>query len=100
MESFKEHPNVRVDKVRQLITVNVDDKVIIRQKNFRGKGRVSSQQTKQHKNYLGQLEIEGLPVSATYIIGGYLLDRTGTNNLGVYFACYNGTQLERFAKLG
>ncbi|MDN3580366.1 hypothetical protein [Mucilaginibacter flavus] len=99
-ETFKGNSSISVDTIRQIIMVNISDKVLIRQKKFRSYGNISSYSTKQHKKFLKQSSIEGFPEEPTFIVGGYMMDKTNTGMLGVYFACYSANGIEWFTRLG
>jgi hypothetical protein len=99
-DTFRNNPNINVDTIRQIIMVNISDKVLIRQKKFRSYGHISSYSTKQHKKYLQQDSIQGFPDSPTFVVGGYMMDKTNTGMLGVYFACYSANGIEWFTRLG
>lgn len=99
-EAFKDDMNIRVDTIQQIIMVNVSNHVLIRQKKFKNKGSISSYPTRQHKKFLNQDTIAGFPDRPTFIVGGYMMDKTNTEMLGVYFACYSANGLEWFTKLG
>jgi hypothetical protein len=99
-ETFKDHPYVKVDTIRKIITVNISDKVLVRQKKFTQRGRISSASTNQHITYMNQGILPGFPEQATYVVGGYMLNRTSTEMQGVYFGCYSASGVEWFTKLG
>lgn len=73
---FGDRADIKAVEVRGLKVWLVED-FAIRFKKMDGSGRTRSYQTKQQRDFDAQLELPGIPHSATRIAAGYVLDPTG-----------------------
>lgn len=98
--AFKNNPNVKIDKLRQLVLFTINDDFIIRQNKFKSGGRIAKSKTEQYRLFMNQSKLLPLSDSATFIVAGYMMNKHNTEMLGVYFACYSADGLEWFTKVG
>ncbi|MGI8952941.1 MAG: hypothetical protein ACR2FN_15320 [Chitinophagaceae bacterium] len=99
-DKFGHSPEIKVGKWNQVFALKFADLIFLRNKKFRKGGKVSSYHTPQHKSFLKQALIEGLPDDPTFVIGGYIPNDTYTELKGIYLGCWGVDGLEWFTKVG
>lgn len=99
-EAFKNEDGITVGKWNQIFAVQFDDSLFVRVKKFKGRGNVSSYSTKQHRAFMKQAVIDGIPDEHTFIFAGYIPNKTWTELVGIYLACWSADGLEWFNKVG
>jgi len=99
-DKFQDKPTIKAGKWNHIFGLNFDDKIFLRHKKFKRGGIISCFKTPQHKAFLKQGHIEGIPDKPVFIIGGYMPNDTFTELIGVYFSCWTANGVEWFVKVG
>ena len=100
IQRFFNEPDVTIGEWRGVFGLQFEDEFLIRVKKFLKGGSISNYPTPQHKTIMKQGVLEGFPDKPTFIISGYLPDRTLTEIVGVYLACWSADGLQWFKKIG
>jgi len=93
-EAFFDVSEVETGKWKGIFAVKINDDLFIRFKKLNDDYSSSNSQTKQTKNFLNQLVLDGFPEEPTFLFAGYQPDRTWTGIKGVYIACWEGEQIQ------
>lgn len=80
-------PGVRVGTERGFLTLTFGNRLVVRFKKLNAKLEWSGIPTEQQQLFACQGEIEGLPPRATFLVAGYVLDRTGTQIARLVLTC-------------
>lgn len=100
LSAFKEHPDVEIGLFNKIFGLNLSEDIFLRFKKMDSEKKVSSLKTKQHKKFMNQQQILGLPTQPTFVFAGYIPNSSWTVLNGVYLACWNGEILEWYDEAG
>ncbi len=95
-DEFKDEPDIKIEIIQQLIVIRIRDKYIFRTKKLHPKGRVSYTPTEQQKAFMQQDKLKGMFERPLLLTGGYMMNRTNSDFLGVFFACHSSSGVEWF----
>lgn len=95
-DEFGDDPHVVITEKNQLITLTIEDKLVVRFKKFKDGNyfRTSGIATMQQQLFAYQLPLPGMPHEATKLVTGYVLDELQASMETVAIACSDGSTLE------
>ena len=89
-EIFCEFENTKTNKYNGVFALMINEELFIRFNKLNENYCASGYPTKQSKGYLEQRIIEGFPDKPTFLIAGYIPDKSWSKLLGVYLVCREG----------
>lgn len=98
--TFEQIDDIVLGEFNGVFGLVVKNELFIRFKKMDKGFSVNSYFTLQHKKYLAQAQIEGFPETPTFLFAGYIPDRTWSEILGVYVACWVNDRLEWVDEFG
>lgn len=97
---FANHEGIVVDNFNGIFGMILQDSLFIRFKKMDSSYSVRNLYTKQHKRYMKQAQIVGIPDKPTFLFAGYIPDKTWSSIKGIYVACWQNDTLEWVDEFG
>lgn len=94
VDKFSEADGLEVGVFNRIFGINVEEKLFVRFKKMNKHFAVSNLKTRQHRRFMNQYSIEGLPAESTYLFAGYIPELSWQGVHGIYLACWNGDVLQ------
>lgn len=93
-KAFQDTEGVVTGTWNRIFGLKIGEDVFIRFKKFNEDYSVAGIPTKQFKKYERQLHIFGLPEEPTFLVAGYIPNRTWTQIEGIFIVCRVGGQTQ------